>query len=149
MGSWVAEREPPLLTELCEQSPSPSCNSQRSGLCHPSVSLEDVDFFFFLILSKTKSRPPAGLLCRGWVLGEPSPSPSETPGRHSTSQHLPVCSPVRILPPPPRSDGRFYLISLDFPPLPLKHLSPPLPCRSIVWRFSPCLSVSPPRPSQP
>lgn len=100
MGSWVTEREEvPPLTELCEQSPSTSCKAERSGLCHHCVSLEDVHFFFFLILSKTKSRPPVEFLCRGgWVLGEPSSSPSETPGTHSTSQHLPVCSPVRFHP---------------------------------------------------
>lgn len=95
MSEWI--RPPP--GEFGEQSCSTSCNAEHPGRCCHRVSVEDALFFFFPnIAPKQKAGPPAELLCRGWALSEPTPSPSETPGRPSTCQHPLVCSPVRFHP---------------------------------------------------
>lgn len=97
LGDWKRRSAPPACS--ANKAPPPAVMQTQASVITVFL-LKMFIFFSFLILSKTKSRPPVEILCRGWVLGEPSPSPSpsETPGRHSTSQHLPFCSPVRFHP---------------------------------------------------
>lgn len=88
---------PPTLLSSANKAATPAV-TQSVQASVITVFLLRMFISFKKILSKTKSCPPVEFLCRGWALSEPAPSPSETPGGPSASQHPLVCSPVRFHP---------------------------------------------------
>lgn len=164
-GRWVTELEE--APNLSEQSSSTSWNMERTSFCYHRVTVEGGEEVFslsFFFLSPKQKDDPLLSFSAGGALVEPSSSPSETPGRRSTSSppllasslvsfhhpHLPPASLVSFPSLPPRLELTLALIWSLSPPKklfssPFCHLPFVSPsCLSNSSPLSPSLSL--PRP---